>query len=223
MTTPDSTSDMMRPEPTAPATVHRKLTSGTRLVIATHNKGKVVEINDLLRPFGVDAVAAGDLGLPEPEETEATFTGNALLKARAAARASGLPALADDSGLEVDDLGGAPGIYSARWAGQTKDFGIAMRKVAEELTARHAWRSPGPRANFTCALALVWPDGHEDVFEGRVHGVLVWPPRGSNGFGYDPMFLGDGTSETFGEMAPDAKHAISHRAAAFRLLMERCL
>ena len=199
------------------------LTSGTRLVVASHNPGKVREFGDLLRPFGLDVVSAGELGLPEPEETETTFAGNARLKAAAAATAAQLPALSDDSGLEVAALGGAPGIYSARWAGPAKDFAIAMQRVRDELTARGAWPAggPGPVANFTAALCLAWPDGAAETFEGKVHGQLVWPPRGARGFGYDPMFLPDGGSETFGEMAPDAKHAISHRARAFALLRAR--
>ncbi len=193
----------------------RKLTAGTKLVVASHNPGKVWEINELIAPFGLNAVSAGDLGLEEPEETEATFEGNAILKALSAAKAANLPALADDSGLEVDALGGAPGIYSARWAGPDKDFGIAMEKVAEELTAHHAWTAPGPRANFISALCLAWPDGETSVYEGRVDGVLVWPGRGTNGFGYDPMFLADGETLTFGEMEPKDKYAMSHRTRAF--------
>jgi XTP/dITP diphosphohydrolase len=191
------------------------LQAGMRLVVASHNAGKVWEIKQLIAPFGLDAVSAGDLDLPEPEETETTFAGNARLKAVAAASASGLPALADDSGLEVDCLGGAPGIYSARWAGPTKDFSLAMSKVAEEVTQRHGWGAPGPKANFICCLCLAWPDGETEVFEGRVDGILVWPARGGNGFGYDPMFLADGKSETFGEMEPAEKHAMSHRSRAF--------
>lgn len=194
-----------------------KLEPGMRLVVASHNAGKVWEIKQLIQPFGLDAVSAGDLGLPEPEETETTFAGNARLKALAAAEASGLPALADDSGLEVEVLGGAPGIYSARWAGPTKDFSLAMRKVAEEVTARQGWEAPGPRANFICTLCLAWPDGETELFEGLVDGLLVWPARGGNGFGYDPMFLADGKSETFGEMEPAEKHAMSHRSRAFAL------
>lgn len=193
------------------------LEHGMRLVVASHNAGKVWEIKQLIAPFGLDAVSAGDLDLPEPEETETTFAGNAKLKALAAAKASGLPALADDSGLEVDVLGGAPGIYSARWAGPSKDFSLAMTKVAEEVSARHGWAAPGPRANFICRLCLAWPDGQTEVFEGRVDGVLVWPARGGNGFGYDPMFLPDGKGQTFGEMEPAEKHAMSHRSRAFAL------
>ena len=190
---------------------------GMQLVVASHNAGKVWEIKQLIAPFGLDAISAGELDLPEPEETETTFRGNAGLKAVAAAKASGRPALADDSGLEVACLGGAPGIYSARWAGPQKDFAIAMRKVAEEVTQRHGWAAPGPRANFTCALCLAWPDGETELFEGRVDGVLVWPARGGQGFGYDPMFQPDGEDQTFGEMEPARKHSMSHRARAFEL------
>ncbi|GMG82749.1 RdgB/HAM1 family non-canonical purine NTP pyrophosphatase [Paralimibaculum aggregatum] len=201
----------------------RRLVAGTRLVVATHNPGKLSEIDDLLRPFGLETVSAGDLGLPEPEETETTFEGNAVLKARAAAMPSGLPALADDSGLAVEALGGAPGVYSARWAetGEGRDFGHAMEKVWTSLDGQQV---PAPRrAAFVCALALAWPDGDAAVFEGRVDGQLVWPPRGSRGFGYDPMFLPEGHSLTFGEMNPDEKHAISHRARAFRKLLATCI
>ncbi|MEM1344768.1 MAG: RdgB/HAM1 family non-canonical purine NTP pyrophosphatase [Pseudomonadota bacterium] len=192
------------------------------LVLASHNKGKLVEIADLVRPFGIEALSAGDLGLPEPEETEDTFIGNALLKARAAVAGSGKPALADDSGLAVDALGGAPGIYSARWAEtpQGRDFAHAMQTVWDELDAQEV---PQPRtASFICALALVWPDGHEESFEGQVSGRLIWPARGDKGFGYDPMFLPDNREQTFGEMDPEAKHAISHRAVAFRKLVRAC-
>ena len=206
-----------------------RLTPGTRLVVASHNKGKVAEINDLIRPYGLAAVSAGELGLPEPEETEHTFAGNALLKAVAAAKASSLPALSDDSGLEVACLGGAPGIFSARWAGPTKDFTAAMARVAREVEAvAKAGEGGGfgpdrPSADFRCVLCLAWPDGSSEMFEGRVDGRLVWPPRGSKGFGYDPMFLADGHDLTFGEMESDAKHAISHRARAFALFRDRCL
>jgi len=190
---------------------------GGRLVIATHNAGKLVEIGDLLTPFGIDVVGAGALGLPEPDETGETFEANAELKARAAT-ASGLPALADDSGLEVAALGGAPGIYSARWAGPERDFAHAMALVEERL-AGHADR----RARFVAALSLAWPDGHVETFRGEVGGQLVFPPRGTRGFGYDPIFLPAGGSLTFGEMDPDAKHRISHRAAAFAKLAAACL
>jgi XTP/dITP diphosphohydrolase len=197
----------------------RRLASG-RLVIASHNPGKVREIDDLLRPFGISAVSAANLNLPEPEETGSTYKANAELKARAAAAASGLTALADDSGLDVAALGGAPGIYSARWAGPKKDFGLAMERVWRELSASG---SADRSAVFVSMLALCWPDGHCRFFEGRVAGRLVWPPRGRNGFGYDPMFVPDGGTLTFGEMEPDAKHAISHRARAFRQLVDACL
>jgi XTP/dITP diphosphohydrolase len=190
---------------------------GGRLVVASHNPGKVREIGDLLRPFGFKAVSAGELGLPEPEETGTTFLENAELKARAAALAARLPALADDSGLVVPALGGAPGVYSARWAGPEKDFRVAMERVQRELGG-----SPDRRACFICALAMAWPDGHVESFEGRVDGTLVWPPRGSRGFGYDPMFLPEGGTLTFGEMEPEAKHKISHRARAFAQLTARC-
>lgn len=200
-----------------------KLAAGSKLVVASHNPGKVWEIQQLIRPFGLDAVSAGVLGLAEPEETEPTFEGNARLKAVAAATGSGLAALADDSGLEVDCLGGAPGIFSARWAGPQKDFGLAMRKVAEEITQRHGWAAPGPRANFISVLCLAWPDGETAVFEGKVHGHLVWPARGGNGFGYDPMFVADGESLTFGEMEPAGKYAISHRTRAFAAFKAACL
>jgi len=195
----------------------RKLLPGT-LIVASHNPGKVREIRDLLAPFGIEPVSAGDADLPEPEETETTFRGNAELKALAAARASGFPALADDSGLSVHALGGDPGIYSARWAGAEKDFALAMRKVYEALGD-----AADRTAHFTCALTLAWPDGHVETFEGHVHGTLVWPPRGKHGFGYDPMFVPEGHDITFGEMDPDAKHAMSHRARAFAQLVEACL
>jgi XTP/dITP diphosphohydrolase len=190
-----------------------------RLVIATHNRGKLAEIADLLGPLGVETLSAASLGLPEPAETEDSFAGNALLKARAAAAAAGLPALADDSGLCVDALDGAPGVYTADWAetGQGRDWNLAMRKVEERLRAM----GPGaPRtARFHCTLALALPDGAHWLFEGEVAGHLVWPPRGARGFGYDPMFVPDGHEETFGEMDPALKHAISHRAHAFQELV----
>ncbi|MGE3875580.1 MAG: RdgB/HAM1 family non-canonical purine NTP pyrophosphatase [Parvibaculaceae bacterium] len=191
-----------------------------KLVVASHNPGKVKEINELLGPYGVEAVSAGSLGLPEPEETGASFAANAELKSEAAAKGSGLVALADDSGLCVDALDGDPGIYSARWAGPAKDFALAMRNVEEKLQARGATDPEQRRAHFVSVLSVAWPDGHVENFEGRVHGHLVWPPRGKRGFGYDPMFLPDGKSETFGEMDPDAKHRISHRARAFRKLVD---
>jgi XTP/dITP diphosphohydrolase len=187
-----------------------------RLVVASHNEGKVREIAALLAPLGVEPVSAGALGLAEPEETETTFAGNAVLKARAAAAASGLPALADDSGLAVRALDGAPGIYSARWAGPGRDFTMAMEKVWRALEAKGAGDR---RAKFVCALALAAPGEATQVFEGEIDGDLVWPPRGANGFGYDAMFLPDGGALTFGEMAPEDKHAISHRARAFAKLL----
>jgi XTP/dITP diphosphohydrolase len=199
------------------------LKAGETLVVASHNQGKIREIRDLVLPFGLDVKSASELDLPEPEETETTFAGNAILKAQAAADRAGLPALSDDSGLEVECLGGAPGIYSARWAGPSKDFAVAMRKVAEEITARHGWTKPGPRANFTCALCLARPGAEPRVFEGKVFGHLVWPARGERGFGYDPMFQPDGYDRTFGEMEPARKHEMSHRAKAFELFVAECL
>jgi len=192
------------------------LRRGTRLVIASHNEGKVREIADLLAPFSIDAVSAGELALDELEETGKTFAENANLKAMAAARASGLPALADDSGLEVRSLGGKPGIHSARWGGAARDFGLAMQRVRQELVAAGA---QDLSANFTCALALALPNGKAELFEGRVFGTLTWPPRGARGFGYDPIFVPEGYKETFGEMEPSLKDSISHRARAFENLM----
>nr|WP_246616897.1 RdgB/HAM1 family non-canonical purine NTP pyrophosphatase [Sphingomonas yunnanensis] len=186
------------------------------MVIASHNQGKVREIAALLDGRGLDVVSAGELDLPEPEETGTTFVMNAELKARAAADLSGLPALADDSGLCVDALNGDPGIFSARWGGETKDFGHAMRLVEDKLAAL----PEAPRtAHFVCALALAWPDGHVEWFEGRVDGTLVWPPRGDKGHGYDPVFRPDGHDVTFGEMDEPAKNEISHRGDAFRQLV----
>jgi XTP/dITP diphosphohydrolase len=211
--------------------VTRRLGPG-RLVIASHNEGKVREIRDLLGPYGIEPVSAAELDLPEPDETGVTFIDNADLKARQAADLSGLPALADDSGLCVEALGDRPGIFSARWAivdphvapsedpghveGE-RDFGHAMRRVQSELEA--LGEDASRNAHFVCALALCWPDGHSEWFEGRVDGTLVWPPRGDNGFGYDPMFVAAGHDITFGEMDPAEKHAISHRADAFRKLV----
>ena len=192
------------------------LRRGTRLVIASHNEGKVREIADLLAPHGIELVSAGKLGLPEPEETGASFAENAALKAVAAARASGLPALADDSGLEVKALGGEPGIHSARWGGAARDFGLAMQRVHRELDASGA---KDLTANFTCALALAAPDGEVQGFEDKVFGTIVWPGRGTRGFGYDPIFMPEGYRETFGEMEPELKNSISHRARAFEKLM----
>jgi XTP/dITP diphosphohydrolase len=194
-----------------------------KLVIASHNPGKVREIGDLLSPVGIEILAAGDLSLAEPEETGDSFAANARLKAVAAAKQSGLPALADDSGLEVEVLDGAPGIYSARWAGAKKDFSLAMERVELELRAHAASGRPSRRARFVCALCLAWPDGHTEGFEGEVAGTLIWPPRGDKGFGYDPMFIADGHAQTFGEMEPAEKHALSHRARAFRKLVDGCL
>jgi XTP/dITP diphosphohydrolase len=187
-----------------------------RLVVASHNPGKVREIGALLAPLGLEAVSAGELGLPEPEETEATFAGNAALKARAAAEASGLPALSDDSGLEVFALGGAPGVYSARWAGPDKDFRFAMQRVHDEL---HALKAADLSARFVCALARTDPGGKTEVFEGEARGRIVWPPRGDKGFGYDPIFLADGQTRTFGEMTHDEKLPLTHRARAFEKLL----
>jgi len=188
-----------------------------RIVAATHNPGKVRELTALLAPFGFEVVSASALGLPEPEETGATFAANAILKAEAAAQGSGLLALADDSGLEVSALGGAPGVYSARWGGPAKDFALAMRRVHQELERSGA---PDRAARFVCALALAEPGRPTRVHEGTVAGAIVWPPRGERGFGYDPIFQPAGRSVTFGEMAPEEKHAISHRAKAFSLLQE---
>lgn len=196
----------------------RKLPPG-RLIAATHNPGKVKELTDLLSDIGFRAVSAGELGLPEPEETADSYRGNAELKALAAARGSGEPALADDSGLSCDGLSGAPGIYSARWAGPSKDFSLAMQKVEDGLKAETT--SDGEvdkRASFVCVLSLAWPDGHVESFEGIVRGQLVFPPRGDRGFGYDPIFVPEGETETFGEMDPAKKHAMSHRAVAFAKL-----
>lgn len=198
----------------------RKLKPG-RLVIASHNEGKVREIRELLGPYGIEPVSAAELDLPEPEETGTTFVANAELKALQAADLSGLPALADDSGLCVEALNNDPGIFSARWAGPGKDFGVAMQLVEDKLAALPPETSRA--AHFVCALALAWPDGHVEWFEGRVDGTLVWPPRGTRGFGYDPVFLPVGHSETFGQMAPAAKHAMSHRADAFRQLVAAVL
>jgi XTP/dITP diphosphohydrolase len=192
------------------------LRPGERLLVASHNPGKVVEIEALLAPHGVQTIGAAALGLPEPDETGATFEENAVLKARAAARASGLAAIADDSGLVVPALAGAPGIYSARWAGPDKNFRVAMEQVQRELGSNDR------RAHFVAVLALAWPDGEEAMFRGEAHGRLVWPPRGERGFGYDPMFVPDGYEMTFGEMSPELKHQISHRARAFAKLVSAC-
>jgi XTP/dITP diphosphohydrolase len=194
-----------------------KLRRGSKLVIASHNDGKVRELAELFAPYGIDCISAGSLGLPEPEETGASFAENARIKAIAAASGAGLAALADDSGLEVAGLGGEPGIHSARWGGSAKDFGLAMTRVHQELEAAG---SRDARANFTCALALALPDGETSVFEGKVFGTLTWPPRGGSGFGYDPIFVPDGHDETFGEMDPDLKNRLSHRMRAFEKLMQ---
>jgi XTP/dITP diphosphohydrolase len=202
---------------------------GKKLVIATHNPGKLAEVRDLLAPYGVEALSAAELGLPEPEESGASFAANAAIKARAAAAAASSPALSDDSGLCVDALGGAPGVNSARWAGPDRDFSAAMRKVEDALKGANA--RPPFNAHFACALALAFPDEETQIFEGRVLGELVFPPRGSLGFGYDPIFLPEGFARTFGEMTPQQKHGIpadgspglSHRARAFQAFARACL
>ena len=203
-----------------PDMTENRLTAGMKIVVASHNEGKVREIRDLLRPYGLETVSAAELNLPEPEETETTFSGNAQLKALAAATASGLPALSDDSGLSVEALGGDPGIYAARWAelprieqetyGQRRDFDMAMWHVNDRLGD-----SENRRAKFICALCLAWPNKETQVYEGTVDGEMIWPPRGDKGFGYDPMFQQIGETRTFAEIEPAAKHAISHRADAF--------
>ena len=210
------------------AAEHRRLTG--RVVIATHNPGKLIEMRGLLAPYRVEALAAGDLGLAEPDETGATFRENARLKAMTAARASGLPSFADDSGLAVDALGGAPGIHSARWAGPQRDFDQAMDEVERALRERGAVRPADRRARFVSALCLAWPDGHNEEFEAEVAGTLIWPPRGAQGFGYDPMFVPDGHERTFAEMSGEEKHGLpphgtglSHRARAFLKLAAACL
>lgn len=200
----------------------RRKFAGEKLVIASHNKGKIREIGALLAPFGVEVIPAGDLALDEPDETESSFVGNARIKAHYAALETGLPALSDDSGIMVDALDGAPGVYTADWAEtpEGRDFVMAMTKVWTLLEEKGA---PRPRtASFNATLCLAWPDGHDEIFEGRVHGQVVWPMRGQNGFGFDPMFLPDGETETFGEMDPARKHAMSHRAVAFAKLVEGC-
>lgn len=197
----------------------RRIAPGQEIVIASHNTGKVSEVRALLAPYGVRVASAADLGLPEPVETEDSFVGNALLKARAAARASGRIALSDDSGLEVRALGGAPGVHTADWAGEPRDWMAAMRRVEEALSAAG---TTDRAARFVCVLAVVWPDGSEAVFRGDVAGALVWPPRGDMGFGFDPVFVPDGGVATFAEMQPAEKHRISHRAGAFARLVEAC-
>jgi len=198
-----------------------------KIVIATHNAGKLRELRELLAPYGIEAVSAGELGLPEPEETGTSFRENARIKAQAAASAAKLPAFADDSGLAVDALDGAPGIQSARWAGPDKDFYGAMKRIDDLLREK---KTADRRAHFVSALCVAWPDGHVEEFEGRVDGTLVWPPRGDQGFGYDPVFLPDGHDRTFGEMSAEEKHGLppkgkglSHRARAFIKLAEACL
>lgn len=207
---------------------HRRLSGA--LVIATHNPGKLAEMRELLAPFGIKAQSAGELGLAEPKETGKTFTANARIKALAAARATDKPAFADDSGLVVEALDGEPGIHSARWAGPDKDFRGAMNRIQTLLIGRGARKGEQRRAHFIAALCLAWPDGHMEDFEGRVDGVIVWPPRGEKGFGYDPLFLPDGFDRTFGEMSAEEKHGLppkgqglSHRARAFMKLAEACL
>jgi XTP/dITP diphosphohydrolase len=207
---------------------HRRITG--RLLIATHNPGKLAEMRDLLAAYGIEAVSASELGLPEPKETGTTFRANARIKAGAAAKASGMAAFADDSGLAVDALDGAPGIHSARWAGPDKDFRLAMNEVQTKLMDQGAKTAERRRAHFISALCVAWPDGHREEFEAHVNGTLVWPPRGAKGFGYDPMFLPDGQTQTFGEMSSEDKHGLpprgkglSHRARAFLKLAEACL
>jgi XTP/dITP diphosphohydrolase len=208
--------------------MYRRITG--RLVIATHNPGKLKEMRELLEPFNVEAIAADTLGLPEPDETGTSFRDNARIKADAAAQASGLAAFADDSGLVVDALDGAPGIHSARWAGENRDFRHAMEKVEGMLRERDAFDPAARRAHFVSALCVSWPDGHREEFEATVDGSLVWPPRGDKGFGYDPIFLPEGEALTFGEMSSEDKHGLpprgrglSHRARAFLKLAEACL
>jgi XTP/dITP diphosphohydrolase len=210
------------------ASAHRRITG--RLVIATHNPGKLKEMRELLAPHKIEAISAGEMALSEPEETDTTFAENARIKAQAAAQASGLPASADDSGLVVNALGGAPGIHSARWAGPGKNFRRAMEMIEENLRERAATRPEQRTAHFVSALCVAWPDGHVEEFEGSIDGTVVWPPRGDQGFGYDPIFLPDGHTRTFGEMPSDEKHGLpprgkglSHRARAFLKLAEACL
>lgn len=191
-------------------------------MVASHNPGKVREIRALLEEFGVTPVSAGDMGLPEPVEDGDTFIANAEIKALAAARATNLISLSDDSGFAVDILDGAPGIYSARWAGPNKDFSLAMQTVEDKLSEKQAVEPAQRSASFICALTLAWPDGHTESFEGRIDGTAVWPPRGSNGFGYDPVFVPAGFNQSFGEMDPSTKHEMSHRANAFRQLIDAC-
>lgn len=219
-----------------PVKLHRLLQD--RVVIATHNQGKLKEMKALLAPFGIEAVSAGELNLPEPVEDGFMFSQNAAIKAKAASLSSGLPALADDSGLCIDALDGAPGLFSANWAGNPRDFQKAMKLVKDELEKRNITLSSNPqgektKAHFISALVLYWPDGHEELFEGRVFGDIIWPPRGNAGFGYDPLFLPEGSKKTFGEISTEEKHsiqwkegnitALSHRARAFIALSQSCL
>ncbi|WBU52926.1 RdgB/HAM1 family non-canonical purine NTP pyrophosphatase [Paracoccus sp. SCSIO 75233] len=195
---------------------------GKKLLVATHNRGKLDEMRALLAPYGVEVVGAADLNLPEPEETEDNFIGNARIKAQAAVKATGMPALADDSGISVDALDGAPGVYTADWAetGQGRDFVMAMTRTWTELEERNA---PFPRlAQFRCTLVLAWPDGHDEVFEGVLPGQVVWPPRGAEGHGYDPIFMPEGHHVTLGEMSAEEKNGVSHRAVAVAKLLEGC-
>ena len=196
----------------------RQLTEQT-LVLASHNQGKLREIRELLAPYAVTVTTVGELGLPEPDETENTYTGNAILKAKAAALASSFPALSDDSGFEMMALDKDPGLYSARWAGPNKDFAMAMQKVQDAFVASG---STDRHCRFVCALSIVWPDGHDETVEGIIDGEFIWPPRGDRGFGYDPVFQLNGDDRTFGEVDPAWKHDNSHRAKAFALLLERC-
>src|SRR5262249_3679645 len=203
-----------------PVTMPHRLQSGDRLVVATHHRGKLAEFATLLAPHGLSVVLAADLGLPEPDETGTTFEENARLKAIAAAEAAKMPALADDSGVVVDALGGDPGVYSARWAGPEKDFRAAMAKVEERLIARGATTPEKRGARFVAVLCLAFPDGASELFYGEIAGTMVWPPRGTGGFGYDPMFVPDGMTRTFAEITPEEKHAVSHRARAFARFAE---
>ena len=191
----------------------------SKIVIASHNEGKVNEIKDLLVPLGISVISSRDAKLPEPEETGSSFVENAELKAKVAAEISGLPAISDDSGLNVSALGGAPGIYSARWAGKSKDFNKAMHRVADALLMSGQYDK---KAYFHCALCLSWPDGESESVEGILPGQIVWPARGNKGFGYDPIFMPDGYIETFGEMDPEKKHGISHRSIAYKKLLKKC-
>jgi XTP/dITP diphosphohydrolase len=218
----------MRDEQETPSVLCRPLTG--RVVIATYNSGKLAEMRELLAPFQIEAISAGEMGLDEPEETGTSFSENARIKACAAALASGLPAFADDSGLVVEALDGAPGIHSARWAGPDRNFSRAMGEIENKLRAQGATTPESRKAHFVSTLCLAWPDGHVEEFEGRVDGTLVWPPRGDKGFGYDPIFLPGGYERTFGEMTSEEKHGLpprglglSHRARAFRKLAEACL